>query len=54
MIYRAEHPKPQLLRSDWENLNGLWEFEFDFSNSGASRGMHSASFEFSKKINVPF
>ncbi len=23
-----EYPRPQLQRKDWENLNGLWEFEF--------------------------
>ena len=54
MIYRSEHPKPQFKRADWENLNGLWDFEFDFGNSGAERGMFSADAEFSKEINVPF
>ncbi len=54
MIYRSEHPKPQFKRSSWENLNGEWDFEFDFGNSGAEKGMFLADTEFSKKINVPF
>ena len=54
MIYRSEHPKPQFMRSDWENLNGLWDFEFDFGNSGTEREMLSSDAEFSRKINVPF
>ncbi len=54
MIYRQEHPKPQFERANWQNLNGLWDFEFDFGNSGAERGMHCENAEFAKKINVPF
>ena len=54
MIYRTEHPKPQFKRNGWENLNGLWDFEFDLGNSGAERNMFSESAEFTKKINVPF
>ena len=33
-IPRMEHPRPQLERESWETLNGLWEFDFDFSQSG--------------------
>lgn len=54
MIYRSEHPKPQFMRSNWENLNGLWDFEFDFGNSGTEREMLSSDAEFSRRINVPF
>ena len=53
MIYRAEHPKPQFMRSTWENLNGEWEFEFDFSNSGAERGLFAES-RLAQRIIVPF
>src|SRR5260370_5945975 len=31
---RAEYPRPQFVRSDWLNLNGSWEFEFDDENVG--------------------
>ena len=51
-IYRKEHPNPQFYRESWQNLNGVWDFEFDFKNSGFKKGyLHK---EFNKKINVPF
>lgn len=54
MIYRKEHPKPSFMRADWQNLNGLWDLEFDFSNSGAERGMFAEDAAFTRQINVPF
>ena len=54
MIYRAEHPKPQFMRESWQNLNGEWEFEFDFGVSGVSRGLFKEDSSFSRTINVPF
>lgn len=54
MIYRTEHPKPQFERENWQNLNGEWEFEMDFSVSGAERKMQENDYPFSKTINVPF
>ena len=36
-IPRPEHPFPQFERENWANLNGEWEFEFDFGNSGRDR-----------------
>ena len=54
MICRAEHPKPQFMRENWQNLNGEWEFEFDFGMSGEARGMNKVDAEFTKIINVPF
>ena len=38
-IPRCEHPKPQMRRENWMNLNGEWDFAFDFGNSGMSRRM---------------
>ena len=52
-IHRPEHPRPQMHRDTWLNLNGSWEFEFDFSMSGLERGIHEGG-PFSMKINVPF
>ena len=52
-IPRIEHPNPQFERSEWENLNGIWEFEIDKSNSGAERKIYENE-HFSKKITVPF
>ena len=54
MIYRAEHPKPQFMRSNWLNLNGQWDFEIDNSNSGKDRGLSQPGEAFSGKIIVPF
>ena len=34
---RPEHPRPQMIRPTWQNLNGSWDFVFDFGNSGVER-----------------
>ena len=54
MIYRTEHPKPQLQRDNWMNLNGPWQFEIDHGNSGEARGMYDPAIQLSRTINVPF
>lgn len=50
---RKEYPRPQMVREKWQNLNGAWDFEFDFSRSGKERNMQNAT-NFSHKIQVPF
>ncbi len=50
---RAEHPEPQFERKSWQNLNGEWEFEFDFGKSGRERKLYEAE-RFIQKIMVPF
>lgn len=50
---RNEYPRPQFMRDDWICLNGIWSYEFDFSDSGRSRGMTNSQ-GFGKKILVPF
>lgn len=52
-IPRPEFPNPQFERAEWMNLNGEWDFEFDFGNSGFDGGMLEKK-EWSKKIIVPF
>ena len=54
MIYRTEHPKPQFMRKNWTNLNGIWQFEQDPGVSGEARGLAKPDAVFSKEINVPF
>ncbi len=54
MIYRTEHPKPQFKREGYINLNGLWEFEQDYSASGEERKLYEKAAAFTKQINVPF
>ena len=53
MIYRQEHPNPQFERNNWVNLNGEWDFEFDFGNSKLETGILNRE-EWETKINVPF
>lgn len=52
-IRRTEYPRPQMVRNNWLNLNGLWEFQVDPGLSGEERGLHQGG-KFSKTINVPF
>ncbi len=54
MIPRPEHPKPQFMRSSWQNLNGTWEFAIDQSCSGIARGMAAPETIFDRTITVPF
>lgn len=53
MIPRPEHPNPQFFRENWLNLNGEWDFAFDFGNSGKARGLAEGK-GFDRKILVPF
>lgn len=52
-IPRCEHPNPQFERKGWTNLNGEWDFEFDFGNSKYEAGILDKN-EWEKKIVVPF
>ena len=52
-IPRAEHPNPQMEREQWLNLNGLWDFKFDFGASGIDRKYYEAA-AWDQKILVPF
>ncbi len=52
-IPRAEHPNPQWERKNWRNLNGVWEFEFDFGCSAIERTLWKKE-KFEKEIIVPF
>lgn len=60
-IYKTEHPNPQLVRKNWINLNGEWDFGFKTANTGFTLSkdeslalkIHDTE-ECSKKINVPF
>lgn len=40
-IFRGEYPRPQMVRDEWENLNGVWEFSFEDES-------------YDRKIVVPF
>lgn len=42
-----EHPRPQLVRTAWQNLNGLWQFEITGKEAAQPQ-------QFSQQILVPF
>lgn len=50
---RTAYPRPELRRKEWKNLNGEWEFEFDFGKSGLERGVVEKG-TLDKRITVPF
>ena len=36
--YIKDYPRPQMVRQQWENLNGEWLFAFDDKNEGEKKG----------------
>jgi len=52
-IPKPEHPRPQLARAEWRNLNGPWSVHFDWGKSGVERGLNAAT-GFEQPILVPF
>ncbi|MBR6806841.1 MAG: beta-galactosidase [Clostridia bacterium] len=54
-IPRNEYPRPRFVREKWQNLNGEWDFAFDFGNSGKYRKFWLRdNYPFDRKIVVPF
>ncbi len=52
-IPRPEYPRPDFERSEWLNLNGEWDFEFDDADQGEKAGWYQSP-NFSRRIIVPF
>ena len=52
MIPRNEYPRPQFQRDEWLCLNGEWQFEIDYGDSGIDRGLLQS--ELKDRITVPF
>src|SRR6266566_9432684 len=44
-----EYPRPQMVRKEWQNLNGLWQFAFVKEGVGPPVGK-----ELGERILVPF
>lgn len=51
-VPRPEYPRPQFVRKDWLCLNGPWQFEIDYGDSGLDRGLRDRPL--SGRIVVPF
>jgi hypothetical protein len=49
-----EHPRPDLERAQWQNLNGRWDFAFDPSNEGERSGWTHGPLPSPRAILVPF
>ena len=55
LIPRPEYPWPDLVRKDWLNLNGEWEFAFDDEYRGVrERWFEPGHGDFPLRIRVPF
>lgn len=52
-IPRPEHPRPQFYRDSWLNLNGPWNFAFDFQKAGLRENWQEQPERFDRKITVP-
>lgn len=52
-IPRPEHPKPQFCRESWQNLNGEWQFAFDFGSSNPG-DYEKPGIRLDRTILVPF
>jgi beta-galactosidase/beta-glucuronidase len=52
-IPRPEYPRPQMVRENWLNLNGEWDFEVDYGCSGKDRKWFERE-SLKDKIIVPF
>jgi len=53
-MHRPEHPRPQFQRDSWLNLNGTWNFAFDFGLTGEEKGWHTDPSALGMRIEVPF
>ena len=48
------HPRPQLARSSWMDLNGEWDFAIDQDNEGIREHWERGENHFPLRITVPF
>ena len=53
MIPRNEYPRPQLVRAEWINLNGTWDYTEDNAMNGSELEFYKKD-SFDQKITVPF
>lgn len=53
-VLRSEYPRPNLVRQDWQTLNGKWELAFDDEDQGKTLGWHEGQESLPMEITVPF
>ena len=53
-MFRQEYPRPQMVRPDWINLNGAWEYQTDRMATGTDRKLWEPTAAFTETIEVPF
>lgn len=51
--YKKDYPRPQFVRDNWVNLNGIWDFAFDAEDAGEREEWFS-KFPKEREIKVPF
>ena len=52
--YTKDYPRPQMVRRQWENLNGAWDFAFDDAKEGEAAKWFAAFPADTLRITVPF
>lgn len=50
---RGSYPRPDFIRENWRDLNGIWKFAFDDCDTGYERGCHLGN-DMDREILVPF
>lgn len=52
--YIKDYPRPQMVRHNWKNLNGSWDFAFDDNNMGQEKNWSANFPKEHRTIQVPF
>ncbi|HEV7956108.1 MAG: glycoside hydrolase family 2 [Microbacteriaceae bacterium] len=50
----GNYPRPQVVRREWKDLSGAWDFEHDDDDTGLREGWAVGKADFSRSITVPF
>lgn len=53
-MYREEYPRPELVRESFLNLNGSWQFAFDYNKVGREKHWENRPEVYRETIEVPF
>jgi beta-galactosidase/beta-glucuronidase len=51
----GDYPRPQMVRDQWTDLDGFWDFAYDDEDRGEQEGWYRSGHEaFTRRISVPF